>query len=859
MRKRDLVVIGREQSLTMAVDLVHAGMSVDVVGSRGSGRSAFLAGLRARLEESEWAVVAVRGIASLRQHPLAALHLAGVGSPTSQRPSTTLQETANALRAQVARPHSVVFLDDWDDLDESTWGVAESIRRSSGVPIVLSRLQGLRARHTPSGLEASTLESAYVIDMLPLKFDELEKVLAEYLHGPLESGTMSRIYAKSGGNIGLALSLVDATMREGRMSRSGSGAWAATRDLWSPGLRAVVEAHLENLGDDARDALEIIALVGVADIDTVRTLVDWGTLEVLEERAMIALVPSGARQLVTVVPPLLVEFFRHEPLVSRRIRLTELIVERLGTTENLNELLANLNSRPTPEHDALFVRLLRERARTRRIVTSAEWQRDKAPATAVRYVSALLHTNAPHDQVADVLAQTDAEAGDQAGRADYAILKANWTAYVLGDVDAALVHLSSAAASLSVYRRMLDAAGVCILTNLRGIPDDFAARLEVTEDLPNVVRLALLETQMLVLLNLGRFADVRRIFASMESSDERADAYFPRVLNGLAMLGDGDYVDALAWLLRGVDEAHGYLDIEAARAYGAAAALCLMLSGNYEAVDGLLETLFAAGDTPSIPPGSQLGLLTAASVVAVRRGHVSLGERYAAEIEALPMPDGPLPGQSKVWSQVQILTFNGKAAAAADLLWNSSLELWDRGARFAGALGMLAAVEIHLDADRLTFATERANEIGGGLLLSHVAYLVALNNRNAMEMRSAAKQLEDSGRIGLAIGALRLAETWHHDANEPHEESATRSEQQSLIRRVGADIFDTARFAASAVTLTDRELEVANLAAEGLSNPEIATRLVLSVRTVESHMHRIMRKLDVRNRQGLRRYLTSSS
>jgi DNA-binding NarL/FixJ family response regulator len=52
-------------------------------------------------------------------------------------------------------------------------------------------------------------------------------------------------------------------------------------------------------------------------------------------------------------------------------------------------------------------------------------------------------------------------------------------------------------------------------------------------------------------------------------------------------------------------------------------------------------------------------------------------------------------------------------------------------------------------------------------------------------------------------------------------------------------------------TLTDRELEVLALVAEGLSNDEIAGRLVVSPATVRTHVGRAMSKLGARDRAQL--------
>jgi DNA-binding NarL/FixJ family response regulator len=132
------------------------------------------------------------------------------------------------------------------------------------------------------------------------------------------------------------------------------------------------------------------------------------------------------------------------------------------------------------------------------------------------------------------------------------------------------------------------------------------------------------------------------------------------------------------------------------------------------------------------------------------------------------------------------------------------------------------------------------------------AHVAASAAHDGQAVLAASEQLEAMGAVVYALEAA--ADVAALFADEGREDSARRAAARARelhhgttgLRPLEIAGLDTAK-----VTLTSRERQLIELARQGLSNAEIADRLVLSVRTVESHIYRAMQKLGVNDRRML--------
>jgi DNA-binding CsgD family transcriptional regulator len=133
-----------------------------------------------------------------------------------------------------------------------------------------------------------------------------------------------------------------------------------------------------------------------------------------------------------------------------------------------------------------------------------------------------------------------------------------------------------------------------------------------------------------------------------------------------------------------------------------------------------------------------------------------------------------------------------------------------------------------------------------------------LRAKDGVALDAVAGRLEGMGSLLLAAETFAQAATAHRAHARTRLANASTARAAALAGICGAAPTPALSSAASpTVHLSEREREVASLAARGMSNRAIARALQLSTRTVESHLYRACTKVGASGRGELAAHITS--
>ena len=818
-------MLAREEELLHVIDVVTTGSSISIVGDHGSGRSHLMQRVHDHFDALSYVTLGMHGSPAFRNTQMSALTWAGV------RSNLGLAGAFADLSERIGNRNAVILLDDYDDVDDASWGVLSQVRRVHGTPIVTAGLVG-----ATSGRAYATAGFIhdFQIRLAPLRRDELQEVISKRAGVHIEQATMTSIYAKTGGNVGLALTLFEAAVREGRI-RIGPDMATATGDLWTTSLTAIVETLLKPLTIEQRDALEAIAFLGPSPMAAALRVADADMLKQLDMLGFVDLNPSSGTHVIAVRQPLISEFFRHSPHNIRRLLVNAAVSERI--TGDIAPSPAIL----TAEHTALFTALMREHQLRRLSIAQEAWTEHPSKDTAVELVDALSKTRSRESEIQTVMRESAELGGTEAGLDRWAL---TFSQSIAAKDPAAAVDWLRVQATMNpkLSAVLLARAAILHATFVEAIvPDWLPDPATLDADHSGSVQLA----HAFIALLSGDVDDAEAMAVELRKtySDSALDSVMV-----VACIAQGNFRPAREISARGLRQATAAFDVSEMFRYAYLGGISAMFGGRF----GEAEEMVASVSQLALPRDERMeniGVLAVGAAIASRRGGIVAD--VPPEPDEVFIRNGPFPGQQRDWVRSDLLRSQGDAAGSADVLSTLGDTLWEMGNRFTAAYAYLVAAETHPVEARLRMLDERVALVGGRAIQVQRELMIARIREDLPEMIRAVKLYEKSERWAQSLTTWREIEM----LGVRDGDSALVAESKEAVEQILTDLGDERVMGAPGRlprNLTDRESEVARLVAAGLSNAEIAKMLYVSVRTVETHLGRVLRKAGVNGRDELR-------
>lgn len=872
-------LVGRSDTLSSIVHLAQTRQraGVLIVGPPGVGRTrlarAALAAIATTDSTQAWSPVWVMASRSTQDIPLGAMsHLLPRLDPASDGEAALtgylLHEARLALRPDSPDTPLILAVDDAHVLDTTSAVLLHQLAVSGDAFLLVTAPAGVSV---PDPIFALWKEG--LIDRLDIgEFDraQTDQLVARALGGHVDGAALQRLWRYSLGNALFLRELVDGTRESGTLRQTGS-VWRWEGEF-EPTHRLVemLEARMGALSAPERELMRLLAFGQPLGSEVAAELVSPSVLAALERRELVESVRDGRRINVQLKHPLYAEVLRQQatPLQERQAyrRLTQtmeahgtrraddrsrLLGFRVGQGEaaDPHELLAAAQAAASAD-GGLADQLLRAAVESGGTV-DVRHQLARALVAADRFPEAeavLAEVTARPEMAHAPLEQRVVSAMIRVPNAYWGLHDLVGARDVLRTLDRAIPEGEAPAevAWLRATLSLLDGQPRAALERLDPLISD-----EGSDKDSDGVHVAALSVAAFASARAGALDRARELVA-----------------RGLPMIErDGD--PGGGWLRFQFLTASWYADLQA---------------GELDRAEQLATECYADALAGGLRTPMAI-YATWRGIVANRRGQVQTAVswlREAAAAVSLPRFCFAVPLASELSMALAaagelgdagaaLVTADGVAGGGLLAGWQTAAQIWLNGVEglvSAATESALAAVGLPGDPAhhlrtlhtvvRLRAAGAVADELemlaadlDGPLPGALAAHGRALTARDGAALERVAARFQAFGMLLLAAEAAAQASAVHRS------EGNTLAARASAARaRAWAEECENARTPAlglleASTELTPRELEIASLAATGLTSKAIAEQLVVSVRTVDNVLRAVYAKLGVSGRGEL--------
>ncbi|WP_024820153.1 AAA family ATPase [Arthrobacter sp. 31Y] len=875
-------LVGRDAELDLAMEILRqegAG-AVLLVADPGIGKTALAAEIAARLA-GEMVVMRVHGSPALSAVPYGVLAPYLMDLPVEQAtsPVAILREFWSQFERRRGGEGArlLLIVDDAHDLDEGSTQILAELVTAGWARLVAT------SRPRP-GLPAALLQLWYDglaerLELHPLDKETVTELAEKTLGGAVMTSAAEVLHSMSEGNPLLLHCLLEDSKTDGNLVRR-NGVWLLTRALAGSGesLAGMVRNRVLRTSEAEREAMYVIALSEPVPAAVLDTQVGRDTVRALMDNRLVVS-SNGPGGPLKMWHPMYSEALRQIVSPARSLQIRQRLVQQLpaepSTAEGLLRMVswaldcgADVDDQQLLQAAFLAVKTLQyPLAATAAAKVRADALRPRARAVMalVNYIdgdyrgavqllevgSGFLDADASGPLDAGLLwAAARAAAGDSP--AD--IVADAWTAAkaLMGEresSDPSILHIEGNVRALEVAALANDGHYEELREGLERFADKFATDgrdlalhriflramqcelLTVEGQAVEALEagreaLLLLDEHHHELLYLNHFVLLRYTLAALESGDweaagEGLDRYAASSARGLIYFGG---------------------DIEALKG------LSLLRQGRMEKAE---ELLTPAVEALRVNDPLQLRSLGAALAfyTAAKSGNTSLARRLETEHGAAAAGGAYVEALAELFRLAgdELLTTGTGLQKLRDLPESGHLH------RLPGILLQNLVLRTELgDVQATESLRETASSMAGGWATGWESLAAAQLSGEGQGLVNAGNLLAAAGMPGPAAVAFdKAAVTFDAEGKRPEARQAAVLRDVSEASLGDALVHDPHAEADRSVPLTRREQDIVALAVSGLTDRQIAEKLMVSVRTVEGHLYRSYAKLGIRRREDL--------